>query len=121
MNITKTGFILKTEHYQACIDFYSQVIGLKCTGEKVEGDFKMSTFDFSDSYLLIETHGQASSTGKKDMDTNPFVMRFNVLDIQETLAYLQTHNVDAEYFDFDWGKIVMVFDPDGNRIEFMEK
>ena len=118
MNITKTGLILKTENYQACIDFYTNIIGLKLNSEKIDGDFKMSEFDFGDSYLFVETHGKAAIDGKKDMDTNPFVMRFDVSDIKETFVYLKSENVNAEYFDFDWGQIIMAYDPDGNRIEF---
>ncbi|MGF1689164.1 VOC family protein [Photobacterium japonica] len=113
----KTGIILKTERYQDCLSFYSNILGLNVVSEKIDGDFMMSELAFGDSYFLVETGGQYSSTAK-GVDKNPITIRFDVADPSQVLALLRSHGVNADYYEYDWGKIVLVYDPDGNRVEF---
>lgn len=113
----RTGIILKTEKYQECLSFYSSVLGLNVVSEKVEDDFIMSELAFGDSYFLVETGGKYSPTAK-DVGKNPITIRFDVADTSQVLALLSSHGVKADYYEYDWGKIVLVYDPDGNRVEF---
>ncbi|WP_394166697.1 VOC family protein [Photobacterium piscicola] len=113
----KTGIILKTERYQECLMFYSEILSLKVIFDKTEGDFAMSELAFGNSYLLIETGGQYSPL-PKGVDKNPIIIRFDVADVTQVLVLFESHGIQAEYYTFDWGKIVLVYDPDGNPIEF---
>ena len=70
MNLIKTRLIFRAKNYAACIDLYKNIIGLKWRFEKVNGDFKMSEFNFTDSYLFIENSHNGISR-KKGIDTNP--------------------------------------------------
>ena len=119
MEYTKTGIVVITEKYNACVDFYKNVIQLKATGEEIKGAFKMTRFEVGTSYILVETGGKAIPAGKK-VSENPCVLRFDVENIGQVLKHLLSFGLEANFYDWDWGKIITVCDPDGNRIEFKE-
>ena len=64
MHIKRTGVILNTENYQACVDFYHSVFGLEVLFDDQQGDFKLTCFDFGGSYLMVETGGLAQAGAK---------------------------------------------------------
>ncbi|EJL6727390.1 glyoxalase/bleomycin resistance/dioxygenase family protein [Vibrio alginolyticus] len=119
MDFLKTGIIVKTENYSKCFDFYHNIIGLKLTEEKVENNFKLAQFEFGSSYLMVETGGKAYESGK-GVGMNPCVIRFEVADIEKVKLAFKKHRVHINYNEFEWGKLVIVFDPDGNQVEFKE-
>ena len=121
MEIVRTGIVIRTEKYQECVDFYTKIIGLKVTYKESKDNFKLSFLEFGGAYLLIETGGKAQPEGKaKGVDENPSVLRFDVHDALETLKMLKAHQVKTWFHDFEWGKIVIIYDPDGNEIQFKE-
>ena len=115
MDISRTGVILNTENYDACVSFYQKVFGLPVMFRKREGDFRLTCFKFGGSYLMVETDGVAKPAGKSIAE-NASKLRFNVKDIAKTLQRLKYHGIDARVDEFDWGTTINIFDPDGNRI-----
>jgi len=115
MDISRTGVILNTENYDACVSFYQKIFGLPVMFKKSEGDFKLTCFNFGGSYLMIENDGIAKSSGKS-ISENAAKLRFNVKDIDKTLKRLKYHGIDAQVEKFEWGTTINLFDPDGNRV-----
>jgi len=115
MDISRTGVILNTENYEACVAFYQKVFGLPVMFKKHEGDFRLTCFKFGGSYLIIESEGVAKPGGKSIAE-NATKLRINVNDIQETMQRLKYHGIDAQLEEFDWGTRINILDPDGNRI-----
>jgi hypothetical protein len=54
---------------------------------------------------------------QKDNRSKPTVLRFNVLNIKTAADELRERSVAVEELIFDWGKIGVFFDSDGNRCE----
>lgn len=75
MELLTTGFIIRTEHYSACVDFYQRVLGLPIVEEKHDGDFHMTHFAFGGAYLLIETGGTADPVGNGPIWKRNFALR----------------------------------------------
>ena len=115
MHIKRTGVILNTENYQACVDFYQKVFGLEILFDDQQGDFRLTCFGFGGSYLMVETGGKAQH-GEKTMAQSASKLRFNVGDIDAALATLKAHDIDAEITRNDLGDTINCHDPDGNRI-----
>ena len=84
-----------------------------------EDTFRLTCLEFGDSYLMIETEGVANPSGK-DVSQCPTKLRFNVLDIHNALECVREYGVDAEIIENDWGSIISIFDPDGNRISIRD-
>ncbi|GAL04025.1 glyoxalase family protein [Photobacterium aphoticum] len=117
MELLTTGFIIRTEHYSACVDFYQRVLGLPIVEEKHDGDFHMTHFAFGGAYLLIETGGTADPVGNGPIWKRK-ILRLDVADYQPVIAQLESMDVRADYYAYDWGNVVITFDPDGNQVEF---
>jgi lactoylglutathione lyase len=115
MDISRTGIILNTENYEACVSFYQKIFCLPVMFKKYNGDFKLTCFKFGGSYLLLENDGVAKPGGKSIAES-PVKLRFNVKDINKTLQRLKYHGIDASIVENDWGATINIFDPDGNRI-----
>ena len=64
---------------------------------------------------MVETGGIAS-TVEKAMHENPTKLRFNVADINVALEKVRSIGIDAEIENYDWGDVINIVDPDGNRI-----
>lgn len=120
MNISSIGIILKTGNYQACKAFYKDVIGLALVDEKLEPGFSMAHFTFGSGYLLVETGGVASDREKSSAQ-NPSVIRLDVYNAQKELSDLKAKGFDGSLETYPWGTIVVVLDPDGNRVELKQK
>ena len=119
MKIEKHGIILNVEKFAECVAFYKDLFKLSEMFSKVEGPFRLTCLEFGDSYLMIETGGVATPSGK-DVSQCPTKLRFNVLDIYEALESVREYGVDAEIIENDWGSIISIFDPDGNRISIRD-
>ncbi|MGP4108567.1 VOC family protein [Virgibacillus sp. L01] len=114
MNFKEFGTILFVEQYEACINFYKNVLQLKVNFEKAD----LVSFNVSNGYLMVE-RGGISSHNEKGRQQNPVVLRFDVNDVDEAVSALEKHGVSFlnKRLEFDWGVIAVFLDPDGNRIE----
>lgn len=115
MNIQRHGIILNVENFDACLHFYKTLFNLPVMFEKQEGDFRLCCLEFGSSYLMIETEGYAEPEGKS-IATCPQKLRFNVSNIDTALKDVRAFGIDAEVSKTDWGSVINIHDPDGNRI-----
>lgn len=115
MKIHRTGVILNTENFDACVAFYRDVFGLDVLFEDSRDDFRLTCLDFHGSYLMIETGGIARRGGKP-ISENAMKLRFNVGDIDRAARKLREFGIEAEIRRNDWGSTIDIHDPDGNRI-----
>lgn len=115
MDIVRTGVILNTENYEACVSFYRDLFGLGVLFQREENGFRLTCFDYGGTYLMVETDGFASPAGKTTQES-PAKLRFNVADIHAALETVRAHGIDAEIVDHDWGRTIDLHDPDGNRV-----
>lgn len=115
MNIVRHGIILNVENYDACVVFYRSVFDLPLMHQSTEGSFRLSCLEYGSCYLMIETGGTASPSGKSPSEC-PTKLRFNVADLKDSLVKLKSFGIDAEITKNDWGSTINIFDPDGNRI-----
>ncbi|MEH6404870.1 MAG: hypothetical protein V7750_15945, partial [Sneathiella sp.] len=95
MEFVRTGIILCTERYTECVSFYGRVFKLEKLFEKNEQGFKLTCFDFSGSYLMIEMGGVAKSN-PKTVNENPTKLRFNVESLQEAQQSLRDQKIECE-------------------------
>ena len=114
MEKVKTGFILYTINYKACVAFYGNVLGLKVLYTKET----LTCFEFGGSYLMVEiddvTNEKISEPPKRDR----ICLRLNVLNVKDACESLKKNKIDFDYNEFDWGTIAKFRDPDGNLIGF---
>lgn len=119
MDVVRTGVILFTENYDACVRFYSDVMGLQVEEVLDDAHSKLTRLDFGGAYLMIETGGTASAR-MKALDRNPVCLRFNVEDIAAAADELEARGVTTVVRHFPWGSIADFADPDGNRCSFRQ-
>lgn len=115
MDFVRTGIILCTEKYVECVTFYESVFKLKKLFEKDEQGFRLTCFDFFGSYFLVEMGGVAKST-PKSIRENPTKLRFNVENLENAQQSLLQRNIDCKIEHYEWGDVINIVDPDGNRI-----
>lgn len=115
MNIARTGIIINTENYAACVAFYRDTFALPVIFEESDGETGLTCFDFGGSYLMIETGGMAIPGGKS-MAQNASKIRFNVADIDIAAKELEACGIKVSIIRNDWGSTINLFDPDGNPI-----
>jgi lactoylglutathione lyase len=109
MEIERTGVILCTERYEACVHFYRDTVGLAVLFATDE----LTCFDFGGSYLMVEREGVARPAGKNKGE-NPTCLRFNVMDVKRCAQTLRDRGIEVDYQEHSWGIIARFFDPDGN-------
>lgn len=116
MDIVRTGIILNTERYEACVAFYRDLFKLNILHTKEDASgFKLTCFEFGGSYLMVEMGGVAQDRQKK-IEESAAKIRFNVADIEQALATVQAYGIDATIERYDWGNTINICDPDGNRV-----
>lgn len=115
MNTQRYGIILNVEHYNECVAFYRDVLGLNIMFSKIEGDFKLTCVEFGAGYLMIETEGFAEPNGKS-IKSCPSKLRFNVADINAAMKRINHFGISAELMVNEWGSTINIYDPDGNRV-----
>jgi len=109
------GIILGTEHYEACLQFYRDVIGLPVWFTK-DG---LCCLHYGAGYLMIETGGAAREQRKPNTE-NPTMLRFNVKDVHASAALLTAQGVAVAVKTYDWGTVGTFCDPDGNACELKD-
>jgi len=115
VKFVRTGIILCTERYVECVEFYGTVFKLDKLFERNERGFQLTCFDFFGTYLMIEMGGVAKST-PKDIYENPTKLRFNVENLEEAQQSLLRHQINCKIEHYEWGDVINIVDPDGNRI-----
>lgn len=115
MNIVRTGVILNTANYEACVSFYRDLFGLRILFQDEDQAFRLTCLEFGGSYLMVETDGVASPDGKT-AEEDPAKLRINVSDIAEALETVRAYGINAEIVANDWGCTIDIHDPDGNRV-----
>ncbi len=113
MQFERTGIILFTYNYDACVSFYTKTLGIPVLFSIDEGDTKLTCCDFSGAYLMIET-GAPKGHPRKTMAQNPTKLRFNVVDVEMAAQELEAKGVKVERGVYSWGTIANFVDPDGN-------
>ena len=108
-HLVTPGIILFTQHFDACVAFYRDTLGLPVWFEKPG----LVCLRFGTGYLMIESEGVAAP-GRKSMAQNPTVLRFNVTDVRATAKLLEEAGVPVRITDYDWGTVGTFIDPDGN-------
>ena len=108
-HVLTPGVILFTEHFDACVAFYRDTLGLPQWFEKPG----LVCLRFGTGYLMIERDGMAID-GRKTVAQNPTVLRFNVADVAATAALLQSAGIDVTVSEHSWGTTGSFTDPDGN-------
>lgn len=115
MQLRESGIILFCENYEQALKFYTEKIGLQIREQKSD----LAVLDFGGSYLMIEDNGIAS-TSPKTRGQNPIVIRFNVDDFDNTIHEINNRGVNVDIHSFNWGKIGVIIDPEGNKIEIKD-
>jgi lactoylglutathione lyase len=113
IEIKTHGIILGTENFEACLQFYRDVIGLPVWYVKND----LVCLRFGNGYLMIETGGVAH-VGVKTTAQNPTIIRFNVENVEQASDSLRKRGVDVQVTTFEWGTVGTFADPDGNIVEF---
>ena len=115
MQIERAGVILFVEHYDECVVFYRDALGLPVEEEKES----LIRFTFGGAYLMLE-RGGISGDAAKHVHENPTVVRFDVENVLMTARALQKMRIKVEVAAFEWGVIGIFHDPDGNRCELKQ-
>ena len=114
MTFDRTGIILYTLNYEACVDFYENIIGLQ---RMFETDM-LTCFAFGESYLMVElTDSEIRDTGSTRIRT---CLRMNVPDVKAFAEKLTAQNIKVDYQEHEWGTVAKFFDPDGNLCAFKD-
>lgn len=114
-NIARYGIILNSENFDECVAFYRDLFGLRELFKRDEDGFRLTCLEYGDGYLMIEQGGKAKS-GIKSPEEGSFKLRFNVENMEETLAEIRAWGIDAVITENAWGRTINISDPDGNRV-----
>lgn len=117
MEIKTSNTILYCRKWKECLVFYKTQLGLKVNMEKKWFlEFKLNKF----SRLSIADEAKTSIMSNEGKGTT---ISLEVVDIIETHLFLKEAGVHPPPIkDHPWGaKVIYIYDPEGNRIEFWEK
>ena len=120
LRYARNGIILCTEQYEACVDFYSNILELPILFILDNEHSKLTCLEMDGSYLMIETSGTAVPTGK-DIDQNPVCIRFNVEDVEAVADELGNRGAQVTIRKEVWGTVGDFVDPDGNRCSLRDE
>ena len=115
MLIDRSGIILFVEHYDACINFYANVLALPVQFSTAD----LNMFKFAGFYLMEERGGVACTKGKEVVD-NPCILRMNIADVAKAAETVQRFAVEVVCKEYDWGSIAKFTYPNGNICEFQD-
>ena len=121
MKLERTGIILFTENYDACVSFYADTLNLPVLEVLDDEHSKLTVIEFGTStYLMIETGGEAVPGGKA-LNQNSTKLRFNVNDVDAVVQALEAKGVEVNIRREVWGTVGEFKDPDGNRCALREE
>jgi len=117
VNFDRTGIILYTINYQACIHFYSIILGL----EILFTTPMLTCYNFGGVYLMVEIDDTTKeSTSVTPPDRIKTCLKMNVENVKEYADNLKAHNIEVDYQEHEWGTIAKFFDPDHNLCAFRD-
>ncbi len=120
MNFRRTGIILFTNHYEACVLFYSETLGLPVMFVADEPGSHLTCCNFGGAYLMIEGDGPPPAA-EKSLDRNTTKLRFNVADVEAAAQELEGKGVEVKRAVYDWGTVANFVDPDGNLCQLRDE
>lgn len=114
INIEVSNTILYCKNWEGCVLFYKSKLGLPVT---------VSRSWFIEFKLNESSRLSIADATKTTMDSNEgkgITITFRVADIFTTHSYLTKLGVNpTSVKEHPWGaKVLYIYDPDGNRIEF---
>lgn len=115
MKFDRTGIILYTIEYKKCVDFYGNILGLRC----MFNSENLTCFEFGDSYLMVELDDEYDGN-KTESVRFKTCLRMNVQNVKAFADQLIAKNIEVDYQEFAWGTIAKFFDPDGNLCAFKD-
>ncbi len=114
MKFDRTGFILYVINYEACVNFYKNMLELKI----IFSTKNLTCFKFGESYLMVELDDEYQK------ETNPertkTCLRMNVSNVKALADKLIQQNIKVNYQEHTWGIIAKFHDPDGNLLAFKD-
>ena len=115
MNFDRTGIILYTFEYNACVEFYEQTLELA----KLFSTEDLTCFAFDSSYPMIDVDDQydQSATFKERTRT---CLRMNVPDVRALANKLDSKGIDVDFQEHSWETVAKFLDPDGNPCAFKD-
>lgn len=111
----RTGFILYTINYVACVQFYETLLKLPILFKTEQ----LTCFAFGEAYLMVELDDNANEetahTGRIKT-----CLRMNVENVRMLADKLIAAGIDVDYQEHAWGTVAKFFDPDGNLCAFKD-
>ena len=121
MKYERTGVILCTEKYDACVLFYSDILNLPILEVLDDEHSKLTVLSFGkNTYLMVETGGKAIPSGK-NLNQNPVWLRFNVRSVEAAAQELVDKDIRVKIRKEVWGTVGDFLDPDGNVCSLREE
>jgi len=114
MKFDRTGFILYVINYEACINFYKNILELKIMFSAEN----LTCFEFGESYLMVELDDEYQN--QINSDCIKTCLRMNVPNVKLFADTLISKNIKVDYQEHDWGTIAKFFDPDRNLLAFKD-
>ena len=119
-NLKRSGVIVFTEQYEACVYFYRWILELPELFSLDDEHSTLTCLDMGGSYLMIETGGMAMPGGRS-IERCPVKLRFNVPDVDSAARHLEAHDVSVTIRRETWGIVGDFIDPDGNRCSLRDE
>lgn len=115
MEFDRTGIILYTLAYEACVAFYAKVLGLKIMFTAQD----LTCFEFGSSYIMVERDDTDTGT-PLESERIKTCLRMNVPDVRQLAELLRAQGVEVDYQEHAWGTVAKFYDPDGNLCAFKD-
>ena len=120
MDLKRTGVIVFTEQYEACVDFYRRIMELPEMFSLDDEHSTLTCLDMGGSYLMVETGG-TGMPGGRSVEQSPVKLRFNVADVDAAARLLEARGVQVVIRREAWGTVGDFVDPDGNRCSLRDE
>jgi predicted enzyme related to lactoylglutathione lyase len=114
------GIFFKASEPEKLCGWYRKHLGIE-TKER-SAIFKSRKFDDPQSETYTVWSPFPSDTDYFAPSDKPFMINFQVENLEELLAALKSEGVDVDprVETYDYGKFAWIMDPEGNRIELWE-
>ena len=114
MEFDRTGFILYVINYQACVNFYKNMLELKV----MFSTENLTCFKFGESYLMVELDDE--NPNETNSIRTKTCLRMNVKNVKALANKLTQQHIKVNYKEHAWGTIAKFYDPDGNLLAFKD-